>query len=70
MFVHGRECYRRNSMLILYMFYKNIMYVMPMFYYGPLSNFSGPEFYDADMYKVFNLFFTGLPIISYSVFDF
>jgi phospholipid-transporting ATPase len=25
--VHGRESYRRNSILILYMFYKNALYV-------------------------------------------
>ena len=27
MFVHGREAYRRNSLLILYTFYKNVLYV-------------------------------------------
>ena len=25
--VHGRESYRRNSLLVLYMFYKNALYV-------------------------------------------
>jgi len=29
MFIHGREAYRRNSMLIAYTFYKNVLYVMP-----------------------------------------
>jgi len=29
LFVHGRECYRRNSYLVIYMFYKNILFVMP-----------------------------------------
>jgi len=41
MFVHGREAYRRNSYLILYMFYKNVLYVLPIFYFGFLSEFSG-----------------------------
>ena len=27
MFVHGREAYRRNSFLVLYTFYKNILYI-------------------------------------------
>jgi len=27
MFVHGREAYRRNSLLILYNFYKNVLYI-------------------------------------------
>lgn len=28
MFVHGREAYRRNSLLVLYSFYKNFLYVV------------------------------------------
>jgi len=27
-FVHGRECYRRNSDLVCYTFYKNMLYVV------------------------------------------
>lgn len=34
MFCHGREAYRRNSYLILYMFYKNVIYCLPIFYFG------------------------------------
>jgi phospholipid-transporting ATPase len=34
LFVHGREAYRRNSYLVLYLFYKNILYVLPIFYFG------------------------------------
>lgn len=34
MFVHGREAYRRNSYLVLYMFYKNVLVVLPLFFYG------------------------------------
>lgn len=30
---HGREAYRRNSILICYNFYKNIILVMPQFWY-------------------------------------
>jgi phospholipid-transporting ATPase len=29
MFIHGRESYRRNSLLVAYTFYKNILYVIP-----------------------------------------
>ena len=28
-FYHGREAYRRNSILAMYMFYKNNLFVMP-----------------------------------------
>lgn len=34
MFVHGREAYRRNSYLVLYIFYKNVLFVLPLCFYG------------------------------------
>jgi phospholipid-transporting ATPase len=34
MFLHGREAYRRNSYVVLYMFYKNVLLVLPIFYFG------------------------------------
>ena len=50
LFVHGREAYRRNSYLILYMFYKNVLYVLPIFWYGTESLFSGTQIYDNYLY--------------------
>ena len=41
LFFHGREAYRRNSMLILYNFYKNVVYIVAQFYFGFGSAFSG-----------------------------
>ena len=41
MFIHGREAYRRNALLIGYAFYKNVLYVMPQYYFGFNSTFSG-----------------------------
>ena len=38
---HGREAYRRNSYLIYYMFYKNLLLNAPIIYYGFWSGFSG-----------------------------
>lgn len=70
LFVHGREAYRRNSYLILYMFYKNLLYVLPFFYFGFYSWFSGTNFYDTWMYQTYNVLFTGFPLIWYCVFDF
>ena len=46
LFVHGRECYRRNSILICYNFYKNILLVLPMLYYGMFAAFSGQLIYN------------------------
>mmetsp|Transcript_11553 Transcript_11553/g.17428 ORF Transcript_11553/g.17428 Transcript_11553/m.17428 type:complete len:122 (+) Transcript_11553:2951-3316(+) len=69
MFTHGREAYRRNSYLILYMFYKNVLYVLPIFYYGFLSKFSGTPFYNVVFYQCYNVFFTGMPICWFCTFD-
>jgi phospholipid-transporting ATPase len=69
LFTHGRECYRRNTYLVSYMFYKNVLYVMPIFIYGFLSKFSGTVIYDAFMYQLYNVIFTGVPIIWFAVFD-
>lgn len=50
LFMHGRESYRRNAFLIIYMFYKNILFVMPQFWFGFWNVFSGQSIYDDLMY--------------------
>lgn len=50
MFIHGREAYRRNALLILYTFYKNVLYVTAQFFFGFYSAFSGQPLYDAVIY--------------------
>ena len=37
MFCHGREAYRRNAYMISFTFYKNVLYVIPIFTFGILS---------------------------------
>jgi phospholipid-transporting ATPase len=69
LFVHGRECYRRNSTLICFNFYKNVLLVMPLFFYGMFSVFSGQIFYNTWVYQLFNLLFASLPIVVYAVLD-
>jgi phospholipid-transporting ATPase len=69
LFVHGRECYRRNSTLICFNFYKNVLLVMPLFFYGMFSVFSGQSFYNTWIYQLFNLFFASGPIVIYAVID-
>ena len=68
--MHGREAYRRNSFLICFMFYKNMLYVFPIFCLGFYSAFSATETYNSLLYQCYNIFFTGLPILYYAVFDF
>jgi len=69
LFCHGREAYRRNTYLISYMFYKNVLYVTPIWMYGFMSFFSGTIIYDTYLYQCYNIFFTGMPIIYFAVFD-
>ena len=46
LFCHGREAYRRNTYLITYMFYKNVLYVIPIWMFGWISFFSGTAIYN------------------------
>ena len=69
LFVHGRECYRRNANLICYNFYKNVLLVIPLFYYGMFSAYSGQLIYNLWTYQLFNIMFAAMPIVIYAVFD-
>ena len=52
------------------MFYKNMLFVIPLFWYGIVSIYSGTAFYDPYLYQLFNLFFTGMPIMYFAIFDY
>ena len=69
MFVHGREAYRRNSYLIIYFFYKNLIYVLPIWCYGIRSLYSGTPLYNSWLYNCYNIFFTGMPITWFAIYD-
>ena len=69
MFYFGRESYRKNSTLILYNFYKNILIVMPQFWFGFFNFFSGQTLYEQIVYQNYNIFFTFLPIFLFGIFD-
>eukprot|EP00920_Eleutheroschizon_duboscqi_P018206 GHVT01043450.1.p1 GENE.GHVT01043450.1~~GHVT01043450.1.p1 ORF type:complete len:1154 (+),score=253.51 GHVT01043450.1:379-3462(+) len=66
---HGRLNYRRLGKLVGYMFYKNLVLVLPIFYYGFISLFSGQRFYFEFLYQMYNVIFTALPITLYAIFD-
>ncbi|KYK68244.1 phospholipid-translocating P-type ATPase, flippase subfamily protein [Toxoplasma gondii TgCatPRC2] len=66
---HGSWNYRRISKLVLYMFYKNLVLVLPMFFFGYISLFSGQKFYFEFLYQMYNVVFTAIPITLYGVFD-
>jgi phospholipid-transporting ATPase len=69
LFVHGRESYRKNSTLVCYNFYKNVLVVMPLFWYGFLSVFSAQLIYNNWTYQLFNLVYASVPIVIYALFD-
>lgn len=69
LFVHGREAYRKNSTLVCYNFYKNILLTMPLFWFGFLSVFSGQLFYNTWTFQLFNLVYSAFPILIYALFD-
>lgn len=69
LFIHGREAYRRNGELILFMFYKNVLYVMVQFMFGFYSIFSGQTMYEKWIYQIYNVTFTGLHNMWYALFD-
>jgi phospholipid-transporting ATPase len=50
LFYHGREAYRKNSTLICYNFFKNVVLVLPQFWYGFWNVFSGQTLYDSYLY--------------------
>lgn len=69
LFVHGRESYRKNSYVVCYNFYKNVLFVMPQFWFGFVSYFSGQTLYDPWIYQLYNILFTCFPIIWFGIYD-
>lgn len=69
MFKHGRENYRRNSYVVIYMFYKNVMFVLAQFWFGFKNAFSGQTLYEPFIYQGFNIVFTVVPIMWFAVYD-
>ncbi|KDO26633.1 hypothetical protein SPRG_08037 [Saprolegnia parasitica CBS 223.65] len=67
--VHGRWINRRMAILTLYMFYKNVLLVLPQFFFGIYCLFSGQSTYYDPLYQLFNVWYTALPILLFSVYD-
>lgn len=67
--VHGRAMNRRIAVLTLYIFYKNVLLVLPQFVYGALCLYSGQSTYFDTLLQLFNIGFTALPILYLAVTD-
>ncbi|GLD95265.1 hypothetical protein PINS_up020842 [Pythium insidiosum] len=67
--VYGRWMHRRISVLTFYIFYKNVLLVLPQFIFGIYCLFSGQSTYFDPLLQIFNVAFTSLPILFFSVMD-
>lgn len=57
------------SNLVCYVFYKNVMGSIAMFWFNTKCGFSGQKMYAEGAIQMFNLLFTSLPILFYGVYD-
>ena len=69
LFVHGRWSYMRNSEMILYFYYKNIVFTFPAWLYSFYNAYSGQTVYDDYYITFYNLAFTAFPVIVRAVLD-
>ena len=66
---HGRYNYVRMSNVVAYMFYKNILLSLTMFWYAFFNAFSESKWVSEGAIQFFNVFYTSLPIIFYGMYD-
>ena len=69
LFVHGRWCYIRIAEMVLYFFYKNMVFTLPLFYFSFISAFSGQTLYDSWYISLYNTIFTLLPVVVKACFE-
>ncbi|XP_044144574.1 phospholipid-transporting ATPase IF isoform X2 [Bufo gargarizans] len=67
--VHGHYYYIRIATLVQYFFYKNVCFITPQFLYQFLCLFSQQTLYDSVYLTLYNICFTSLPILMYSLFE-
>jgi len=67
--VHGRWSYLRIAEMILYFFYKNMLFTLPQFFFAFINGFSGTTIYDDYYVTTYNLVFTALPLLVKAVLE-
>ena len=67
--VHGREAYRKNSLVILYTFYKNVILILTQVSFSFASAFTGQVMIEIFFFELYNLTMTSWPIIIFAIFD-
>uniref|UniRef100_A0A8B9QK01 Phospholipid-transporting ATPase n=1 Tax=Apteryx owenii TaxID=8824 RepID=A0A8B9QK01_APTOW len=66
---HGHLYYVRIAHLVQYFFYKNLCFILPQFLYQFFCGFSQQPLYDAAYLTMYNICFTSLPILAYSLLE-
>ncbi|XP_069720880.1 phospholipid-transporting ATPase IF isoform X2 [Phaenicophaeus curvirostris] len=69
LFVHGHLYYIRIATLVQYFFYKNVCFITPQFLYQFFCLFSQQTLYDSVYLTLYNICFTSLPVLIYSLFE-
>jgi len=67
MLVHGRDNYKRISVVVMYSLYKNCFLVTSLFYYGVYSGFTATALYDSLMLAGFNPGWSFVGIILFGI---
>ena len=69
LFVHGRWSYIRISELILYFFYKNMVFTLCQFFFACNSAFGAQTVFDDFYITFFNMVFTSVPLVVRACID-
>ena len=67
--VHGRWNYIRISEMILYFFYKNMLFTVPQLILAFYCGYSGQTLFDDLYITLYNLAFTSIPLIIRAVLE-
>lgn len=59
----------RNAELILYFFYKNMVFTLPQFMFAYINGYSGQTIYDDYYITCYNMVFTALPLAAKAIYD-
>ncbi|KAJ6250449.1 putative phospholipid-transporting atpase [Anaeramoeba flamelloides] len=59
--VHGRYCYLRLQEVVLYSFYKNVVFILPQFWWSFFGASSGQTLYNDWFMSLFNMLFNAFP---------
>lgn len=69
LFVHGRWNYRRNSKLLLYNAYKNVVLYLTQFFFAFFNGFSQASVHERWALSLHTTLFTSLPVLAFAIFD-